>query len=75
MLVTPIEKKFGSIKPGDPWNLPDKVAGALILRRLVRKVESTEEIIVPAEVDTPEISERTGKPKRQYRRRDMVAES
>jgi hypothetical protein len=71
MIVTPISKPFGKIKPGDPWNLKDKVAGALILRGLVRKVETPEAI---EEVEAQEISPRTGRPKRQYRRRDMVAE-
>lgn len=64
MQVTPLNKKFGKYKPGDKFVLPDKTAQALIR---IGKLEA-----VPADAD---ISPRTGRPKRIYRRRDMVAES
>lgn len=47
--------------------IPDKTARALMTRDLVREVKARES-------DEPEISPRTGRPKRQYRRRDMQAE-
>lgn len=49
----------------------DSVGEQLIKRKLARAVMETRAI--KAE-DTPEISERTGKPKRRYKRRDMKAE-
>lgn len=49
----------------------DSVAEALIARKLAHRVVETREM--KAE-DAPEISERTGKPKRRYKRRDMKAE-
>jgi hypothetical protein len=47
--------------------IPDKTARALMARNLVREVAAIRS-------DESEISPRTGKPKRQYRRRDMQAE-
>jgi hypothetical protein len=64
MLVTPIKKSVGKHKPGDVFELPDKKAMLFIKIGILRAAE------VGAE-----ISERTGLPKRQYRRRDMQAES
>lgn len=46
--------------------LPDKVANELIRRGVARKPQTREL--------KAEISPRTGKPKRQYKRRDMQAE-
>jgi hypothetical protein len=64
MQVTPLKKKFGKYKPGDNFELPDKIARVLIAAGKLSAVSN----------DT-ELSPRTGKPKRVYRRRDMVAES
>jgi hypothetical protein len=63
MKVTPVNKKFGKYKPGDEFTLPDKVAKVLIHAGKLSEVGTAEDI-----------SPRTGKPKRQYRRRDMRAE-
>jgi hypothetical protein len=62
MLVTPMNKKIGKYKPGDSFDLKEKIARLLIAAGKVR------------EADT-DISPRTGRPKRTYRRRDMAAES
>lgn len=64
MLVTPVKKAMGKYKPGDAFDLPERKARVLISVGILRA----------ADVDA-EISERTGLPKRQYRRRDMQAES
>jgi hypothetical protein len=64
MQVTPINKKFGKYKLGDKFTLPDGTARVLIMLGKVAAVP-----------DDADISPRTGKPKRVYRRRDMVAES
>jgi hypothetical protein len=64
MKVTPLNKKFGKHKPGDEFVLPDKTAKVLIA---VGKLSAV--------ADDADISPRTGRPKRVYRRRDMVAES
>jgi hypothetical protein len=64
MKVTPVNKKFGKHKPGDVFDFPDKPARVSIsLGKLAAVVAADEEI-----------SPRTGRPKRQYRRRDMAAE-
>lgn len=52
------------VRDGKRATIPDKVAQELILRGLARSLEVGEEAI----------SERTGKPKRRYQRRDMTAE-
>lgn len=64
MQVTPLNKKFGKFKPGETFVLPDKAARVLI--RIGK---------LSAVADAADVSPRTGKPKRVYRRRDMVAES
>lgn len=49
----------------------ESIGQTLIKRKLARAVYQTRQM-KPEEA--PEISERTGKPKRKYRRRDMKAE-
>jgi hypothetical protein len=60
MQVTPTKKAFGSYKPGDSFDLPEKTARHLIRVGLVCEVG--------------EVSPRTGRPKRAYTRRDLRAE-
>lgn len=62
MKVTPVSKRFGKYAVGDQFDLPDAAAKMLIRAKILTAV------------DEVEISAITGKPKRQYRRRDMVAE-
>lgn len=53
----------------------DSVGKALIARRLARAVTETGHLEPePPEAESIEISPRTGKPKRQYKRRDMRPE-
>lgn len=68
MKVTPVKKNFRQYKPGEHFDLPDRAASMLIRAKMVAEYKTAE--VVPE----PEISERTGQPKRQYRRRDMTAE-
>lgn len=70
MLVTPKSKKFGKYNPGDRFSLPDAAANKLILAGLLTKVATASSL-----EEAVELSPVTGKPKRQYRRRDMVAQS
>ena len=72
MKVTPVEKKFGSYKPGDVFDLEDKAAAIMIRVGKLRCADMRAESVEAPE--SPEISARTGKPKRQYRRRDLRAE-
>lgn len=71
MKVTPVKRKFGRYSPGEAFDLPDPVA-----RVFVRKGKLAEysEPVIETRVLEAEISPATGKPKRQYRRRDMQAE-
>jgi hypothetical protein len=57
-------------------DVSDEVGALLVDRRIARRVYETREIQAePVKVEeAPEISERTGKPKRKYKRRDMAAE-
>lgn len=72
MKVTPVKKPFGTYKPGDEFELPDRLARTLVA---IGKLSRVDPVAVTAAVEPAvEISERTGKPKRQYRRRDMEAE-
>jgi hypothetical protein len=66
MLVIPTKKPFGKHKVGDSFDLPEKQASVLISRGLLRAAD---------ESGSAEISVRTGLPKRQYRRRDLRAET
>lgn len=50
--------------------VPDAIGEALIYRGIARRVETRQ---IKAEEDV-EISPRTGKPKRRYKRRDMRVE-
>lgn len=52
-------------------NVPDAIGEALIARKIARRIEIRE---LKAEVQEVEISPRTGKPKRRYKRKDMQAE-
>lgn len=57
-------------------NVSQAVGNALILRKIARGVYPTTEMTpetLPSSPATVEISAKTGKPKRQYRRRDMQA--
>lgn len=76
MLVTPLNKKFGKYKPGDSFALPDAAAKKLILAGLLSEViagQVRDQRAQTAALD--DISPRTGRPRRQYNRRDMVAKS
>lgn len=73
MKVTPVEKKFGKYRPGDEFELPDKAAQIFIRVGKLREVTA---VVAEPEIHAePEISPRTGRPKRTYRRRDMQAET
>lgn len=52
----------------------DSVGAALIARKIARPVYETRQITPEPAIDAEEISPRTGKPKRVYKRRDMQAE-
>lgn len=73
MRVTPVNRRFHRYDPGQEFELPDKSARLLIklgkLREVTAPVYETKVL-----TQEPEISERTGQPKRQYRRRDMTPE-
>lgn len=51
--------------------VPDAIGEALIARKIARRIETRE---LKAEAPEVEISPRTGKPKRRYKRRDMRVE-
>lgn len=55
-------------------NVRDSVGEALIARKLARPIYETRQIVPEPAIEADEISPRTGKPKRQYKRRDMVPE-
>lgn len=50
MLVTPILRKFGKYKPGEPFELPARTAKVFI--RIGKLVEVTAEDIQKAEIET-----------------------
>lgn len=52
----------------------DSVGAALIARKIARPVYETRQITPEPAIQADEISPRTGKPKRVYKRRDMQAE-
>ena len=54
--------------------VPDGIAKVLISRHLATRVYQTRQIVAEEPEVTVEISTRTGKPKRQYKRRDMAVE-
>lgn len=63
--------------------VPDHIGQALIARKLARRVYQTRQMKAEQDSDVVEslstaddieISPRTGKPKRQYKRRDLTAE-
>lgn len=60
MKITPKDKRIGTIKPGDPFDLPDAAAKHLIKLGIVK------------EYTDPAPTERT---RRQYKRRDLTAEA
>jgi hypothetical protein len=68
MKVTPVKKSFNQHKVGDVFEIPDKAAKVLIKLGKLREAIHTTAIAV-------ETSPRADKPKRVYKRRDMVAES
>lgn len=53
---------------GSQREVRDSVGEALVARKIARPVYQTREVVAE------EVSERTGKPKRRYKRRDMTAE-
>ena len=55
-------------------DVSDVVGKALISRHLATRVYQTRQIVAEDPEVTVEISTRTGKPKRQYKRRDMAVE-
>lgn len=73
MKVTPVKKNFGTYKPGDVFELNDRLARTFIATGKLRRADDPVAVTATVEPEV-EISERTGKPKRQYRRRDMEAE-
>jgi hypothetical protein len=77
MKVTPV-KKFGKYRVGEEFEMPEKAARPFIKAGRIMAVEN-KILGVTAGTDEgfgdePDISPRTGKPKRTYRRRDMQAE-
>lgn len=56
-------------------NVSDAIGAQLVSRRIAREVVEDREIQADCASDDAEISDRTGKPKRTYKRRDMRAES
>ena len=52
----------------------DSVGEALVSRNIATRVYRTRQLAAKAEPEPVEISQRTGKPKRKYKRRDMSAE-
>lgn len=52
-------------------DVPEAIGKELVRRKIAKAVYETRQLKPEA---APEISERTGRPKRQYRRRDMQAE-
>lgn len=52
----------------------DEIGNTLIARKLARRVYETRQVKSEESAPEVEISERTGKPKRQYKRRDLTAE-
>ena len=54
--------------------VPDDIGNTLIARKLARRVYETREVKAEESAPEVEISERTGKPKRRYKRRDLTAE-
>lgn len=51
-----------------------EAAGAALITRKIARAYETRQITPEPAIEVEEISPRTGKPKRQYRRRDMVPE-
>lgn len=58
---------------GQQRDVRDSVGEALIARKIARPVYQTRQVVAD-EPEEVEISPRTGKPKRRYKRRDMTAE-
>lgn len=71
MKISPIKKSIGKTKPGQTLEVADKAGRLLVKVGLAREV-----VDEPGTVSEPEvrISPATGKPVRQYSRRDMRAE-
>lgn len=55
-------------------NVRDSIGEALIARKIARPVYQTRQLTPEPADDAEDISPRTGKPKRKYKRRDMKAE-
>jgi hypothetical protein len=68
MKVTPIGKKFFKHSPGDVFELPDKLAAALIRAGKLRNVAADDSPPAPVKV----VAKRAPA-KRTYQRRDMQA--
>lgn len=62
------------VSNGMKRNVRESVGNALIARRIARPVVDIKAMEPELEMVDVEISPRTGKPKRKYKRRDMVAE-
>jgi len=71
MKVTPTKARFMRHDPGQEFELHQGIARAFIRAGKLREVTTP---VYETKVMEPEISERTGQPKRQYRRRDMTPE-
>lgn len=69
MKVTPVKRKFGRYSPGEAFDLPDPVARVFVRKGKLAEYSEPETRALEAEISLV-----TGKPKRQYRRRDMQAE-
>ena len=57
---------------GSKREVSDAIGKVLIARKIARRVYQTRQV-TPEVTPEVEVSPRTGKPKRQYKRRDMVA--
>jgi hypothetical protein len=73
--MTPVGKPIRRVQPGETLYVTEREARVLAAIRRARRLETAELVPVASEPEPEvEISPRTGKPKRRYRRRDMSAE-
>jgi hypothetical protein len=72
-------KQFRRHVPGETFEMADQAARVFIKARVVRAADYETDAVKAESVDMPDepqdISPRTGKPKRTYKRRDVQAEA
>lgn len=76
MKVTPTHTRFMRHDPGEVFDLKDGLARAFIRAGKLAEAPTYQAKVMDPEPTSaePEISAVTGRPKRQYRRRDLTAE-